>query len=611
MCGITGIVRLDGAAAEEAKVSSMMQKIKHRGPDDQGVFTHGQVSMGFVRLSILDLSPLGHQPMLDDTERYVITFNGEVYNYIELREELKAKGYTFRSNTDTEVILKSYIEWGKDFLHKLNGMFAIMIFDKETGEIFGARDRFGIKPFYYHNDGNQFTYASEIPPILEILDQPAEANEQCIFDYLVFNRTDQTDSTFFKGIRKLQHGHYIQINKDNVKMGRWYNLDNTRSDAMKTAEDFRKMFSSSVGLRLRSDVPVGVCLSGGLDSSSIVSTLLHDYNTTELNTFSAVYGKGETGDESVFIDEYKTQLKNMHHVYPSADSLYADMHDFVKAHGEPVPSTGPYAQYKVMELAKEHVVVTLDGQGADEHLAGYHYFYGFFFKDLFRSFRWGKLIKEMASYVKYHKSLYGIKSFVYFMLSPSMMTKLRLSEKDYVSADFAKKYSGSNAIAGNLYDAKNLNEALRNHFEYKLEHLLKWEDRNSMFFSLESRVPFLDNRLVEQVLSLKGDHVIRNGVTKSILRESMKGILPEKIRMRMDKTGFDTPEDDWFRSEKFNAFIEEMLQSEQFKNRGLVDADKALDLYRKHLKKEINISKEIWKWINLELWFREFIDKKS
>jgi asparagine synthase (glutamine-hydrolysing) len=339
-----------------------------------------------------------------------------------------------------------------------------------------------------------------------------------------------------------------------------------------------------------------------------VSLLLKEFDKKDLNTFSAIYDKGQYGDESEFIQLYEKEIENLYYTNPDYKSLYKDMEKFVKIHAEPIPTTSPYAQYKVMELASKLVVVTLDGQGADEMLAGYHYFFGFFFKDLFIKFKWLKLLSEVYYYIRIHKSLYGIKSFVYFLLPKKIRTKVRVDEKGYLMKDFIDKYSKNNSIAGSLYEASSLNEALLNHFEYKLEHLLKWEDRNSMAFSVEARVPFLDHRLVEAVLGLKGEEVITKGMTKSIFRDSMKGVLPEKIRLRVDKMGFGTPQDEWFRTPEFETLITDILNSESFKSRKIVHPSIALNLYTKHLNGEINISKEVWKWVHLELWFRTFID---
>lgn len=434
MCGIAGIIHFNKKSPEETKIRGMMRQIKHRGPDDDGIFIEDAVGLGFVRLSIIDLSPDGHQPMISWDERYVLVFNGEIFNYVELREELQSKGMGFRTKTDTEVLLNAYIFWKDDCLHHFNGMWSMVVYDRQEKTIFASRDRYGIKPFYYTQNEDYFAFCSEIPPLLNLLNGNPSPNYQSIFDYLAFNRSDQTEETFFKEVKKLQHGTKLSIKQGEVKISTWYELRDRVSKAtpFKDPKEFKELFSSAIGLRLRSDVPVGVCLSGGLDSSSIVSTLLKDYNKRDLETFSAIYEKGQIGDEKEFIDEYKSQLQNMHFISPNAETLEADLYQFIETHGEPIPSTSPYAQYKVMELAKGRVVVTLDGQGADEQLAGYHYFFGFYFKDLWRSGKIGKLSSEIFHYLTRHRSLYGVKSFAFFLFPERLRTKLRVGEKGYM-----------------------------------------------------------------------------------------------------------------------------------------------------------------------------------
>lgn len=600
-----------------AALAPMMQAMKHRGPNDEGVFTEDKVGLGFVRLSIIDLSAAGHQPMFSTDERYVLIFNGEIFNYVELREELQGQGVVFRTKTDTEVLLCAYQTWGEAMLHRLNGMWAFVMYDRQDKTLFAARDRYGVKPFYYCLDHNRFLFASEIPSILSALGRKPTANPSAIFDFLVFNRTDQTDETFYTEIKKLNHGHYIKVKLANevvdfqkkIQIQQWYHLRKELKTPFKNADEFRDLFSSAVGLRLRSDVPVGVCLSGGLDSSSIVSTLLQDFSKDDLHTFSAVYGNGKFGDESAFIKLYAPKLKNMYYIQPDENTLLTDIEPFVRAHAEPVPSTSPYAQYKVMELAKDHVTVTLDGQGADEALAGYHYFFGFYFKNLLLQGKIGRLASEIGHYSNKHRSLFGLKSLLFFLLPTSVRLRLRAMEKGYLNPDFFQTHAAqTSSIAGELYGSSSLHEALLNHFEYKLEHLLKWEDRNSMWFSLEARTPFLDYRLVERTLSLAGEQVIKQGMTKHILREAMKGTLPEAIRMRRDKVGFGTPQDEWFRTPVFQKYIRDLIYSESFAARGIIQPQKVQHLYQKHLDRQGNYAKEIWKWIHLENWYRQFID---
>jgi asparagine synthase (glutamine-hydrolysing) len=607
VCGVVGKVNFNNSVVKESELSKMMQKIKHRGPDDEGQFIENHIGLGFVRLSIIDLSDAGHQPMFSDDNRLVLIFNGEVFNYIELREELKAKGYKFKSSSDTEVVLKSYQEWGEGCLDRFNGMWAFVIYDRETREIFGARDRFGIKPFYYYRGSDSLIFASEIKAIREVVDTPLSINDQAVFDYLAFNRTDYSDRTFYSEIYRVPHGHCFRLNSiGEFKLHKWYDLKSRCNRSSIDAQEYRELFTSAVKLRMRSDVPVGVCLSGGLDSSSVISTISKRLNIEDINSFSAVYEKGQRGDESEFIDEMSSYLKNMRYTTPTAKSFFEDIGDLVETLDEPVPTTSIYAQYDVMRLAKKYASVTLDGQGADEQLAGYHYFYGFYFKELLKEFSLLKLSSEIFHYIEKHKSLYGIKTLLFFLLPERLKIKLRVNKVSYIQNDFYQNYNSKNILAGELYSSATLKESLINHFEYKLEHLLKWEDLNSMRFSIESRVPFLDYRLVEQTLSLHSDNYIKKGLTKYILRESMKSIVPEKIRLRYDKIGFATPENEWFREKFFQEMIYDILKTPTDKFRRYIDTQKALIMYEKHLKEEINCSKDIWKWINLNLWLKDF-----
>lgn len=607
MCGIAGIIDFNNNKVSRERIELMVHKMNHRGPDDHGVYLNNNIGLGFVRLSIIDLSAAGHQPMLSSDERYVIVFNGEIFNYLELRKELEIVGFTFNTNTDTEVLLNAYIYWGKHCLDKFNGMWAFVIYDSQEKELFGARDRFGIKPFYYSLNEENLIFASEIPPILNVLNKKIEPNMHSIFDYLVFNRTDQNENTFFKNIFKLKHGHYFNYKKGNLSIMKWYDLKENLKKPFSNSKQYQDSLLNSIELRLRSDVPIGICFSGGLDSSSILS--LVQTKNINVNTFSAIYKDGETGNESEFINLYKNKVDNMNFIYPSADSLFTDINDLIETHAEPIPDTSPYAQYKVMQLAKEKVTVTLDGQGADEQLGGYHYFFGLFYKELFFKLKWVKLLKEIIAYKTKHSNNLGIKSFVFFLLPSWLRTKLQISKKGYLTKKFLQNNISNSSISETLYSSKSLKEGFIDHFEYKLEHLLKWEDRNSMRFSIEARVPFLDHRLVEKTLSLNNEMFISNGTTKVILREAMNGIIPEEIRCRQDKIGFGTPEADWFRKDFFKRYILELLNSESFKNRNIIDSEIAKKLYLKHINKQIDISKEIWKWINLELWFRKFIDK--
>tara|TARA_Y100001954_G_scaffold236813_1_gene298576 strand:- start:1028 stop:2857 length:1830 start_codon:yes stop_codon:yes gene_type:complete len=609
MCGIAGLIDFKNEEnINENNLRLMMKKIKHRGPDDEGIYKDKNIALGHVRLSILDLSKAGHQPMFCNDKRYVITFNGEIYNYIELKQELKNIGYVFYSMTDTEVILAAYKEWGKDCLKKFNGDWAFVIYDTKKKEVFGARDRFGIKPFYYYKKNSNIIFASELKAIIPLIKNKS-VNEKLIYEYLFYNRTDHSNETFFKDVYKLKHGHYFTISENNFCEHKWYELrKNLSNDNNINFKDYRKVLQDAVKIRLRSDVPVGVSLSGGIDSSAITSIVFHDFGKKNLHTFSAIYEKGTWADESDFINSYKNNLKNMHFTSPNAQTFFNDFKNFIIAQGEPISSIGPYAQFKVMQIAKKEVTVTLDGQGADEQLAGYHYFFGSYYKELISNFNLVTLIKEVFIYIYKHKSIESIKFLIYYLLPSFLKRKVGENLNSYINNSFAEKWNKQSTLEKDLFNPKSLNESLIDHFEYKLEHLLKWDDLNSMNFSVESRVPFLDHNVVETTLPLISKLKIYKAETKYILREAVKDILPPKIYSRKDKKGFSTPSDEWFRSDKFQIYINEMLNSKSFAKRGIFDVDKCKTDYIRHINGDINITKYIWQWINLEVWFKKFID---
>jgi asparagine synthase (glutamine-hydrolysing) len=608
MCGLCGIINLDGKPAEEYKIRHMMNSMKHRGPDDEGVFIKDHSGLGFVRLSIIDLSLAGHQPMLSIDKRYVILLNGEIYNYVELKQELKGKGYIFRSGSDTEVLLNSYIEWGETCLHRLNGMFAFAVLDTVNDDLFIARDRFGIKPFYYYLDSDQFAFASDIPPLLKVTESKKEPEDSVIFDFLLFNRTNQSEKTFFKNISKLQHGHSLTIKSGKIKIKRWYNLpsqlSSIDSDNFKEKE-FLDEFKNSINLQLRSDVPVGTCLSGGLDSSAITALVLENKQNVDLHSFSAVYQKHQKGDESEYIAEFRDKNLKLHYTFPTEITLFEDLSDFIDTMSEPFPSTSIYAEYKVMKLAKQHCTVLLNGQGADELMAGYHYFYGYYFRDLLRNRSWGKFLNEVFQYTRTHKSIYGLKT-LGFSLSPRSLRHFK--NHDFIDDGFYNTlYGKKNSLFDDFYNSNSLKEFLINHFEYKFEHHLLWADKTGMRFSLETRFPFLDHNLVEKTLSISSDNYIKNGYTKAIMRNALKGILPEKIRMRKDKVGFSTPEADWFKNVKLQTILTDIIESESFKERGYFNIKQCKSDFHSFEKNQ-KYNPEFWKWISLEMWFRQFID---
>ena len=390
---------------------------------------------------------------------------------------------------------------------------------------------------------------------------------------------------------------------ERVKKERVRELGNERL----AKERYMELLKKAIEMRLRSDVPWGVCLSGGLDSSAITATIIKELKKEDVHSFSAVYRKGCWADESQFIEEFEGIVPHMHYVHPDAEGLLAHLDDYVRIQGEPTPTVSPFALYSVLNEAQKYVKVILDGQGSDEALAGYEYIPGLYYKTLFTHLRWGRLAKEIVQYAKLHKSWRHVKYMAFFLLPSRMRTKVRVAQRGYINPAFVAKHKDS-VIADKLYGAETMTEMLVNHFEYKLEHLCKWGDRDTMAFGMEGRSPFLDSDLVEYSIALQDKMKIRGGYTKFILREVMKGIMPEKVRLRVDKRGFSVPMDEWYRTEGFQKEVMEILTSESFASRGYFVPEEAMKLYKKHLAGEVNVFKDIWKWVNLELWFRRYID---
>jgi asparagine synthase (glutamine-hydrolysing) len=636
MCGIAGFVspraEVDGKA-----LLRMTEIIRYRGPDDAGhaIFTKdrgapvldvsandnivGNVGLGHRRLSIVDLSPLGHQPMSYADGRYWLTYNGEVYNYLELRGELEALGHSFVSETDSEVILAAYSQWGADCLQRFNGMWAFAIYDSHEGKIFLARDRFGIKPLYYwRSPQGDFFFGSEIKQFTVLDGWKAVMNPQRCYDFLIWGLSDHTNETMFDGVMQLRPGHYITMNANSSEMHivQWYKLlrrptNNTDDNA---AKEFHHLLNDSVRLQLRADVPVGSCLSGGLDSSSIVCLMSQQLaGRTQQKTFSAT-ASVEKYNERQWIDAVveKTGVQP-HFVEPSLGALYDVAEKITWHQDEPFGSTSIYAQWNVFELAaKNDVTVMLDGQGADEQLGGYHGFFAPLFYALLKSGRWGELVCEMIAVKKLHGYSYkrSAEGVLNMMLPDFIKNPLRrIFGKCQKLPDWLniQKLGANpvdpNHILGSYTDSiASLSQAQLT--ASNLQMLLHWEDRNSMAHSIESRVPFLDHRLVEYSLSLKNKDKISGGMTKLVLRRAMNGILPDKIRDRVDKLGFATPEEVWLR-EKGTALFRQKLEDAVRNLDGIVKHD-VMQYFEDVVSGRKAFSFVFWRIINFAQWVKLF-----
>jgi len=604
MCGINGFNWND-----EYIIEKMNSSLRHRGPDDEGIYVDEEVSLGHLRLSIIDLSKNGHQPMSDRQDKFFIIYNGEIYNFQALREELELLGYSFKSNTDTEVILYSYMQWKEQCLEKFNGMFAFAVYDSESKRLFLARDRMGIKPLYYYFDekNDVFLFSSEIPPLLEHKID-IEPNKKLIKDFLLYNVSDHTDETFFEGIMKIPKGCYatFDLMRCELEIKEWYNIKykerfaGTYEEAIST---FRDLMEDSVDIRLISDVPVGTCLSGGIDSSSIACLI---NRKMKIKTFSAVYN-GYERDESRYISivAEKTGMAN-YRIHPTAEKLSEDLFKIIKLIGEPFPSASIYAQNCVQKLARGNdVTVVLDGQGADELLAGYHYFLGFYLVDLLKTLRLKRFASECYNLIKGKEYMIGVQSSLYLLLPIFIREQIFLRES-LLSREMMNGSVATTEYFKNFSDCRSLGQSLEFHLKYRLEQLLKWEDRNSMGNQTESRVPFLDYRIIEFISGLPDDFIIREGRTKALLRDAMIDIVPSEILERRDKIGYETPDAYWLKTEDFEKLLSDWFLRGEPLCKEYIDVKKLRLQIKEHLHKNKNHARNLWKAVFLEAWLKTF-----
>lgn len=563
MCGISGIIAPNTNRELEKLITDMTDTIIHRGPDGFGYYHDNSFAFGHRRLSVLDLSESGRQPM-EYLDRYIITYNGEVYNYLELRNELVERGYTFRSDTDTEVIMAAYDCWHEDCLLRFNGMWSFAIYDKQHKTIFCARDRFGIKPFYYTSFGKTdlFVFASEIKQFTVFREWKATANNNRVFDFIINGHTDHTKETLFRDVYQLMGGDCLtyKIDTCDYVVRQWYNLKNDivygHLSLTDSIQEFQNQFTDAVRLCLQSDVKVGSCLSGGMDSSAIVcvANKILKEKQTEINQETVSFCTGVKGtDEQEFIDEVvKYTGVCSHKVFAEVDDLFKDIDEVVWYQDEPFLSTSIYAQRNVFKEARKHgITVMLDGQGADEYLAGYSRFYSVYLYELLRKGRLGKFTREFKALKEKH--LISEAALCRTLLGKTLPLRTRKFIQMNASVFGGKNWFKIKKYHKDLEHSKDssdlglINYSLGQMLSNPLPRLLHYEDRNSMSQSIESRVPFLDYRLVRFVTGLPSDYKINKARSKYILREGLKDVLPDKIRQRYDKIGFQTSEELWIR----------------------------------------------------------------
>ncbi|MBL7771477.1 MAG: asparagine synthase (glutamine-hydrolyzing) [Chitinophagaceae bacterium] len=569
MCGIAGIISVNPNEISTQRLKSMTDAIAHRGPDGDGhwISANGKVGLGHRRLSIIDLSHEADQPM-HYLDRYSLVFNGEIYNYLELKETLVKQGYQFHTQSDTEVLIALFDKHREHCLSLLDGMFAFVLYDQVENMAFIVRDRFGEKPFFYSfKEGQYFLFGSEMKA-LWAGGIKKEVSNRMLFNYLslgYIENPEDLSETFYEQCTRLEHGHYLMLNIETLTMvqHKYYDINWKQIDYSitleKAKEKFQSLFYTSVQRRLRSDVTVGSSLSGGLDSSLVVCVIdeLKKASSQKQNTFSAVF-PGYKKDERRYMDYViaKTSVEP-HFVTPDDNGLLNDIEKLSWHQEEPYGSASIYAQYCVMRLAKEHqVTVLLDGQGADEILAGYHIYYNAFFNEL-KNKNHHLFKKQLQQYSELHahNSINGItaksvgeriRSISPTLVKPIKKLKLQVQQlkTPVFNADFFASFKDTIYITPGSH-FNTLNESLYNStLKHGLQQLLRYADRNSMAHSREVRLPFLFHELVEFLFELPAEYKINEGWTKWIMRESFP-LMPSEITWRKDKIGYEPPQKTW------------------------------------------------------------------
>jgi len=641
MCGIAGIYlsKENSRKIDPQIIIRMSDLLEHRGPDDYGYFicdTKGSCDCGHLspdqlsgmdnswsivfghrRLSIIDLTVHGRQPMSDEHGKLWITYNGEIYNYIELREELKNKGYSFKSGTDTEVVINSYREWGTDCVKKFNGMWAFAIWDIGRNQLFCSRDRFGIKPFYYFFDGNTFIFASEIKAILEALHQTPELDKETISDYIVEGRLCHNERTFFNNIRRLSPASNLQIDqKGKLKIKKYwqYKIVFKKNSVEHYEDKFLDLFQDSVKLRLRSDVQNGITLSGGIDSSSIAA-VCNLLGTDDINSYSAVF-PGYSFDESEYIS-LMTENFNLNSVliHPKPDNFIESLKRMIWHMDYPTLSRPAFSYFEIMkQIGKGNSKVILEGQGADEQLAGYvHKYMYLYISDVIHD-RDLSIFQKIDKILKTLSNTFRTSGFKPFKVSVSKLfpSLHRLYKKIIGIEDvlgFYKRSENKELTEGpqTAETSHLITRLYQDHSCENLPYLLKYGDALSMANSIESRLPFLDYRLVEFIFSLPYSEIMDENHSKRILRKSLGHLLPEKIVGR-NKIGFATPVGEWFIN-NMNTLVNSVLLSERAEARGFYDTKKIRRLIKIQKSGLVDVSNYLYRLISLELWFQIFIDR--
>ena len=602
MCGIAGILNKE-SNSQISMVSDMVRKLDHRGPDNFDVLNHGNSILGFTRLSILDLSSNGSQPMKAQNGRYAIVFNGEIYNFVELKEEL-SEFYSFKSKTDTEVLLQGFIHWGKDVLSKLNGMFAFCVVDNLTNSAFLARDRFGQKPLFYYRQNNSIVFSSEIKSFSSF--KKFKPNKQTWAKYLQHGIYEDDDNTFFDGIMQLNPGHYATFDGLNFKATEYYDI---RSKIKKqkinvddAVEGLREIVKSSIDIHTRADVPYTIGLSGGVDSSAILSALMMNESLNfDVNCFTVDFE--DDLNESVWADRAANYFNlNTNIVEMSLDRMFLDLSDNIYSQESPIGGLMNMAQsLNFQKIHKSGYKLVLDGAGVDEVFCGYKSFHDKYLRDLYFS---GS--SDFEKCLSEYSNFWGIDKI--------HVKKNILQTSEKIRTEIDGSFSSNSDIIKKEYryyydhESSTLQDMQIDYIKrFKLRRGLRMKDRASMQNSVELRVPFIDHNLVEYGLQLDESYYFLHGRTKSIFREIFKGNMDEDVRTS-SKRSINAPQTKWLKKKSSLDFISKIINSQSFKDRNFFDIDSVDIAFDRFKRFDVDNSFFVWQWLNFEMWNRIFVD---
>jgi asparagine synthase (glutamine-hydrolysing) len=627
MCGFVGIINKDKSKVDIRILTDMADRIAHRGPDGEGSYIEGHVGFYHKRLAIIDLAT-GHQPMISDN--HAIVYNGEVYNYIELRDELRNKGHRFQTQSDTEVILKSYQEYSYESIYKFNGMFAFLLHDKNREQVIAARDHFGIKPLYYFVDKNTILFASEIKALLAHPHVTSDFDQDALNDYLTFQFV-LGDKTLFKNIHKIMPGHYLVIDQNTFEARQvkyWspnFSVDTFHTEAY-FINELRSLINDSIRIQLRSDVPVGTYLSGGIDSSLITMIAARAISGRKISTFSGAFHEGPEFSEMEYVHEVvQCAETDAHSIYPTAQDFINTIAKLIYHLDEPVAGPGLFPQYMVSMLAKEKVKVILAGQGGDEIFGGYARYVVAYLEQAIKG-----AIMQSTEEGEHIVSLKTIIPNLVYIRNYLPMLKQFLSSGTFASMDaryfhLINRMEGNTALFNRDFLADYCKSEIFNRFKQlfngpntysyynKMTHfdlfgslpaLLQVEDRMSMAASIESRVPLLDRRIVDLIARMPPAMKFKGGEMKYILKKAIHNILPPKILHRTDKMGFPVPFHLWAGNEA-KSFIQDTILCEKSRQRGIFQAEEMERISTS----EKPYGRQLWGILSLELWFQQFIDQ--